>query len=259
MSSAPRHTDAADAAAASAAAAANEAGASPPSGACAGAGRPNANASSTMRLVAAAPPSAATGAPLSSLAVPGRARRSAVAHAAAAAARRTAVGPETVSENDPSGARIADPASAPERNESRASAPAHAAATAASRCVATRSASSRLDIASHGGFVRGEHRADPTRVFAAKRVPRDSPSHHGRANARHPGSGSGAAAAVGGVTRAKGARLRLTVLTVFWCVGRRGDVEAGDAEGARATASAAPQPSARHASTNGNGARASER
>ena len=29
------------------------------------------------------------------------------------------------------------------------------------------------------------------------------------------------------------ARLRLTVLTVFWCVGRRGDVEAGDAEGAR--------------------------
>ena len=125
-----------------------------------------------MRLVAAAPPSAATGAPLSSLAVPGRARRSAVAHAAAAAARRTAVGPETVSGNDPSGARIADP-----RVGARAQriARVRSGARRGDGGVEMRRdaiGDSRLDIASHGGFVRGEHRADPTRVRREARASR---------------------------------------------------------------------------------------
>ena len=90
---------------------------------------------------------------------------------------------------------------------------------------------SRLDIASHGGFVRGEHRADPTRVRREARASRFALPP--RAGQRAPPGIRLGRRGVGGVTRAKGARLRLTVLTVFWCVGRRGDVEAGDAEGAR--------------------------
>ena len=90
---------------------------------------------------------------------------------------------------------------------------------------------SRLDIASYGGFVRGEHRADPTRVRREARASRFALPP--RAGQRAPPGIRLGRRGVGGVARAKRARLRLTVLTVFRCVGRRGDVEAGDAERAR--------------------------